>query len=65
MRKRAKTYLIYRIDEGPRIVLRKLSDCLNQGIIRKDRCDQGNAFVRGEGRADQPLPGWFVTGDER
>jgi len=56
-----RTCLVYDIDKVLGIVAREVFDHLNLVAVREDSRDQGDAFVRGEGIADQPIPGWKST----
>jgi len=53
-----RAYLVYDIDKVLGIVSREVLDHLNLVAVREDTRDKGNSFVRGEGMADQPFPGW-------
>ena len=55
------TYLIYRIDKGLGIISRETVDYLNFMTVREDKRYELYALIRGEGRADQLLPGGEVT----
>lgn len=59
-----ETCLIYHIDKSLGIVLREVANHLNLTVVREDRCDYGDALIRSEGMADQPLPGWYSTAEE-
>jgi hypothetical protein len=59
------SYLIYCINKGLSIVTIEASDHLYLSTIREDRCDQGNALMRGKGMGNQLFPSWNVTVHEK
>lgn len=57
----AKTYFIHHIDKVLSIIPRKMLHHLNLISVRKNRCDQRDAFMCGDCLADKPFPGWIFT----
>jgi hypothetical protein len=56
--KSASIYLAYRIDSVLGIVPEEISSHPDLVMVREDRRNQRDAFVRGESMADQLFPGW-------
>ena len=59
------THLGYRIKKCLGIIPVKLPDHLGLVVVREDFHDKSGAFVSGECMANQLLPGWAFSADER
>ena len=54
------TYLVYHIDEGLCVSLKKATDCVACIVTRENGPNQGGEFMRSERTSDQTPAGWSV-----
>ena len=65
MMRKYRTCLIHHIDEGLRVVLKEVADCIARILTREDLLNQGGEFMWRKRASDQAFTGWSVEVEKR